>query len=143
MSAITTKGTALVTGVSAGIGAIYADQLAKRGYNRILVASDKTRLAGLAQHRGGIRFHIANLWRLLGDGKNGARTSRRHRSAATALWRRFLRGEQRKPARINFQKLPAPRQALRNHCRVRRRPTTLAVAIEHRLTANSFVHSLM
>jgi len=109
MSAITTKGTALVTGVSAGIGAIYADQLAKRGYNRILVASDKTRLAGLAQHRGGIRFHIANLWRLLGDGKNGARTSRRHRSAATALWRRFLRGEQRQPARMNFSKIACMR----------------------------------
>ena len=51
MSNFPSKGTALIAGASRGIGAVYADRLAKRCYDLILVARNKAGLRALCAPR--------------------------------------------------------------------------------------------
>jgi NAD(P)-dependent dehydrogenase (short-subunit alcohol dehydrogenase family) len=68
------KGVAAVTGASSGIGMIYADRLAKRGYDLILVARREDRLNTIAQrlrseHGVSVEIIVADL----GSGRDLAR----------------------------------------------------------------------
>lgn len=60
------RGLAVITGASTGIGAIYADRLARRGYDLLLVARDEARMAALAQRLNvetgrSVSVHVADL----------------------------------------------------------------------------------
>jgi short-subunit dehydrogenase len=48
MKSTTHSGTALITGGSSGIGSVYADRLARRGYDLILAGRDQQRLESSA-----------------------------------------------------------------------------------------------
>ncbi|HML91098.1 SDR family oxidoreductase [Methyloceanibacter sp.] len=57
MSSPKSKGVAVVTGASSGMGAVYADRLAKRGYDLILVARNAERLESVANQIRGETGH--------------------------------------------------------------------------------------
>jgi short-subunit dehydrogenase len=66
MSSTNSKGTAVITGASGGIGAVYADRFAKRGYDLLLIARDEKRLGDVAsrvseQHGVKVKTLIADL----------------------------------------------------------------------------------
>jgi short-subunit dehydrogenase len=46
---MSTKPAVLITGASAGIGAVYADRFARRGHDLVLVARDEARMQALAE----------------------------------------------------------------------------------------------
>ena len=48
MNSLQSQGTALITGGSSGIGSVYADRLARRGYDLLLAGRDPQRLEALA-----------------------------------------------------------------------------------------------
>ena len=74
-------GTALVTGASTGLGAVYADRLARRGHDLILVARDAARMEALAER---LRAETGRTIEVL----PADLTDPRHSDASPTGWRR-------------------------------------------------------
>ena len=83
MNSVQSQGTALVTGASSGIGAIYAERLAARGFDLLLVARDKDRLESAASQlrdAHGVQVEVL---------EGGSDTKGRCAQTRTALAQRF------------------------------------------------------
>jgi short-subunit dehydrogenase len=61
MNTETGHGTALITGASSGMGSVYADRLAHRGYDLILAGRDAVRLQALAAKIRGIGRQVSTV----------------------------------------------------------------------------------
>src|SRR5438309_537974 len=72
--------TALLTGASAGSGAVHADSLARRGHDLMLVAGDETRLNALAARLGAETSRSVDI--LAGEGGTVRSVARRKPAAS-------------------------------------------------------------
>ena len=83
MSTPSSKGTALITGASTGIGAVYADRLAKRRYDLILVARSQEKLSEVAARLKSTRRRIETISADLTKKEDVQRVAERLRTDST------------------------------------------------------------